>query len=698
MENVDKSKDQLLEELQRLQNRVDTLERLELENKPVVDSQVLLASILESCDDAIIGKTLEGSILSWNKGAEHLYGYSAEEVIGRSIAVLVPANKPDEIPQILEKIRRGERIQHYEAVRRRKDGQLLYVSLTISPIKDSVGQIVGASTIARDMTERKLFEEALQESERRFHLMANSAPVMIWIAGTDTLCYFLNKFWLDFTGRTLEQESGNGWAEGVHPADLDRCLATYLSAFEARSDFRMEYRLKRADGEYRWILDNGIPYYTPGNNFAGYIGSCIDITERKQMEEALQKTQAQLLQSQKLESVGRLAGGIAHDFNNLLTAITGYSELILLGLDEQDPLHTDITEIEKAANRAANLTRQLLAFSRQQVMQPRVLNLNEVMTDMDKLLHRLIGEDIELVSIPSSNLGQVWVDPGQIDQVIVNLAVNARDAMPDGGMLTIETANMELDEEYGSVGHLEVKTGPYVMLAITDTGSGMDAATQEKIFEPFFTTKEVGKGTGLGLATVYGIVNQSNGYIWVYSEPGVGTTFKIYLPRVRALPIAEGQNSASTPTAWAEASGPISLTASEKEQIRANNSTYTILVVEDESMVRELICRVLIGAGYKVIKAGDGQEAIGMLEQYSGQVDLVVTDIIMPRMGGRELIEQLKNRWATIKVICMSGYTDRVVVRHNILNKCNNFLQKPFTPRALLNALNQVLTVSAEKV
>lgn len=392
--------------------------------------------------------------------------------------------------------------------------------------------------------------------------------------------------------------------------------------------------------------------------------------EREKIEaiDALRITEEQLQQAQKLEAVGRLAGGIAHDFNNLLTAIIGYSELTLRRLPANDPLKINIDEIKKASERAASLTRQLLAFSRKQVMQPKVLDLNSVVSDLEKMLARMIGEDIELRTSLEPKLGNVKADPTQLEQVIMNLAINARDAMPTGGKLTIETANVTLDEAYARR-HVTVTPGPYVMLAVSDNGKGMDAETQRHMFEPFFTTKESGKGTGLGLSMVYGIVKQSGGNIWVYSEPEHGTTFKIYLPTV------EDQTTSLETT-----SEPVRESASE-----------TVLLVEDEEVVRSLLLEVLEDEGYHVLPASSGAEALDLSASYKGHIHLLITDVVMPGMSGTQLVKQLAARSGDVKVLYMSGYTDDAIVNHGVLDPGVSFLQKPFTPNGVLLKVREVL-------
>jgi nitrogen-specific signal transduction histidine kinase/CheY-like chemotaxis protein len=392
-----------------------------------------------------------------------------------------------------------------------------------------------------------------------------------------------------------------------------------------------------------------------------FIAIKVEVTERKRLEQ-------QLRQAQKMEAVGRLAGGVAHDFNNLLTIISGYSELLLEHPGEVEPLRGYVNEIRNASGRAASLTRQLLAFSRQQVLAPRVLDLNAVVANVEKMLKRLIGEDIDLVTVLGESLWPVKADPGQLEQVLLNLAVNARDAMPKGGMLTIETANVEMDKSYAQR-HFPLSPGPYVLLAFSDTGIGMDAETQARLFEPFFTTKEMGKGTGLGLATVYGIVKQSGGYIWVYSKVGKGTTFKIYLPR----------------------SDEVAESEPRRNGVKAQSGTETLLLVEDEEAVRALVRSALKEKGYRVLEASGGEEALKLSEQYGGPIDLLVTDVVMPQMSGPELADRLANSHPQIKVLYISGYTDYAGLHHGALDLGAAFLQKPFSPEALARKVREVL-------
>ncbi len=394
-----------------------------------------------------------------------------------------------------------------------------------------------------------------------------------------------------------------------------------------------------------------------------------EVAERRQAEEALRKSEDQLRQAQKMEAIGLLAGGVAHDFNNMLTAIMGHSQLMRMRMTPQDPAVRDAEEIEKAANRAASLTRQLLAFSRQQVLQPKIVDLNHLISELDKMLRRLIGANIDLVTAPGSALGRVKVDPGQMEQVLLNLVVNARDAMPEGGKITMETSMVELDEAYAR-GRTGVRPGRHILLAVSDTGSGIDPEIRARIFEPFFTTKEPGKGTGLGLSTVYGIVKQSDGHIEVYSEAGRGTSFKIYLP---------------------VAQGPIGVVESENAKSGLSRGSETVLLVEDEDLVREVVRQALELHGYRVVEARNGKEGLDRFERNPTDIDLIVTDVMMPQLTGPELAARASQLRRDLKVVYMSGYTDKAIVHHGVLAEGAAYLQKPFTPDALARKVREVL-------
>ncbi len=446
----------------------------------------------------------------------------------------------------------------------------------------------------------------------------------------------------------------------VHPDDRVLVQQTVERAKRTPQHFSFEHRVVRPDGVVRHMHARGTILCDEMGMPSRAVGTAQDITERRSLED-------QFRQAQKMEAVGRLAGGVAHDFNNLLTVITSYAEFLLDDLAPEDPRRRDVEEIRNAGGSAAGLTRQLLAFSRQQVIQPQVLDLNDVVTNGEKLVKRVVGEDIEVVTAPGPELGGVKADPGQLEQVIMNLAVNARDAMPRGGKLTLETANVELDEVYVQ-GHPLAKPGQYVMLGVSDTGVGMDEQTQARVFEPFFTTKEA--GTGLGLATVYGIVKQSGGLIRVYSEPGHGTSFKIYLPRVD------------------EPAEELAASAVTADSLRG---TETVLLAEDAAGLRVVARQVLERYGYRILEAPNGEAALRLAAKHHGLIHLLLTDVVMPERSGRQLAEDLAVVRPGVKVLYMSGYTDDAVVRHGVLEHGVSFLQKPFTPDALARKVRQVL-------
>jgi signal transduction histidine kinase len=453
------------------------------------------------------------------------------------------------------------------------------------------------------------------------------------------------------------------WRETIRDA-VERCG-------REGAPFDVEAEIVTAKSTRLWVRSIGSALRNAEGVITHVHGSVQDVTPQKVAEARHAKLEEQFRQAQKMETVGSLAGGVAHDFNNLMSIVLSYSELAAADLKGDDPLRADLDEIRAAGLRAVALTRQLLAFSRQQVLAPRIVDLGEIVAGMRNMLRRLIGEDVELTVTGAPGLGKVLVDPGQLEQVIMNLAVNARDAMPQGGMLTIETAAVALDVAYASE-HVDVTPGPHVMLAVSDTGSGMDAATQARMFEPFFTTKQKGKGTGLGLATVFGIVRQSGGTLWVYSEPGKGTTFKIYFP------VADGDAAA------ADAAPPSSARGSAR-------GSETILLVEDDERVRAVTHTILRKYGYRVMEAQNGGEAFLLCEQHTATIHLLLTDVVMPRMSGRQLAERLVPLRPAMKVLYMSGYTDDAIVRHGILDSTIAFIQKPITPEALARKVRDVL-------
>jgi two-component system cell cycle sensor histidine kinase/response regulator CckA len=543
-------------------------------------------------------------------------------------------------------------------------------------LKDKLGRLTPAVNRElheyRERVARRRVEAALVESEGRFRRLAESGIIGITVADVKGNIFEANDAYLNLVGYSREELLSGGvrWVDLTPPEFLpltERATAQ-LEASGVAPPFETE--TIRKDGR-RVPVIVGVAML----EYPKCIAITADISERKQAEQgrthaesALRKSEEQLRQAQKMEAVGRLAGGIAHDFNNVLSIILSYAEVLLEDLKPADPLRRDLEQIRAAALRAAGLTRQLLLFSRQQVAEPRVVDLNDVLVGLDRMLGRILGEDVELVLVPPKAPGRIKVDPTHIEQLILNLVVNARDAMPKGGKLTLETANVELDDEY-VLAHLPAKAGSYVMLAVTDTGTGMDRATQARIFEPFFTTKETGKGTGLGLSTVFGIVQQSGGSVWVYSELDHGTTFKIYLPRVDA-----------------EVDGP-----KRHVEPATLRGTETILLVEDEEAVRLVVSGALRRLGYSVIVAQNAGEALLLCERQQGPIALLLTDVVMPQMSGPELAARLVATRPEMKVLCMSGYTDDSIVRHGVLESGVAFIQKPVTPTMLSKKIREVL-------
>jgi PAS domain S-box-containing protein len=519
-----------------------------------------------------------------------------------------------------------------------------------------------------DITERKQVEEALRESERRLRLAQEAAKSGSWEWDLRTnQNYWSEEVW-PLYGLTPQScvPSYEAWRQSIHPEDRARAAAAANEAASHGAELNVEWRVNDPAGRERWLMSRGQPQRGEDGRVERYLGIVVDITERKGAEEEKERLQLQLAQAQKMESIGRLAGGVAHDFNNLLTVINGYSRLLLDRLKAGDPLRDGLEEIHKAGERAAGLTQQLLAFSRKQILQPRALDLNRVVGEMRPMLARLMGEDVEVCVKLRAEATTIFADPHQLERVLMNLAVNSRDAMPHGGEFTIETGVAEWGESDGQL-RTGAHAGPYVTLTVSDTGVGMNEETRGHIFEPFFTTKGVGKGTGLGLPTIHGIVEQSGGYVEVDSELGCGTTFKIYLPRVE-----DASADSGTP-----------------EAVSAMGGKETVLVVEDQPEVRGYAAAALRAYGYQVIEAANANEALLVCERES--VDLMLTDVVMPSLSGRELADRLKQCRPGIKVLFMSGYTDDTIVHHGVLEKDAEFIQKPFSPGQLAIKVREVL-------
>ncbi|MCC5847470.1 MAG: PAS domain S-box protein [Verrucomicrobia bacterium] len=656
----------------------------------------------------------------------------------------------------------------------RKDGTLFWANGTMSVIRDAAGGVRGFVKVLRDLTERKSAENELRLSETRFRSLITATAQVVWTADAMGENFIATPTWGEYTGFPDEEVEGWGWMNALHPADRGRTARRWRHSLETKERFEVDYRVRRADGEYRQITARAVPILDKEGSVLEWVGVCEDRTEQRQIEEGLRfrdwaiqalsqgiiitdpnqadnpiiyasrgfegitgyatdevlgrncrflqgpdtdpatvrvmheailagrecsveilnykrdgtpfwnalfltpvhdesgkicnyvgvladVTERRTLerafqQSQKMDAIGRLAGGVAHDFNNLLTIIFGLSDMLLLDMPETNPQRWHVAEIRKAGDRAAALTQQLLAFSRKQVIEPVVHDLNNRVALTQRMLERLLGEDIAIVTILDPNLPRIMADPGQVDQVVMNLCVNARDAMPTGGRLTIETHEFMLGQKL--LDYPDLRPGRFAQLCVTDTGHGMSDAVKSQIFEPFYTTKEPGKGTGLGLATVFGIVKQSNAHISVDSEVGIGTTFRILFPAVDdRLPGPDG----------------------EGHHIGPLHGTETILMVEDEEGVRKIARIALETQGYTVLVAAGGTDAIHIAERHSGPIHLVLTDVVMPDMGGVKLAEALRSRHPDIKILFMSGYTDDALIRHGVTGGTDTFLQKPFT-------------------
>jgi len=611
----------------------------------------------------------DNRIVYSNPASWAMFGYTSEELEAmlpeQFLALVHPPDRATSDERARKRLAGEDVVPEFEVRIVRKDGLVRWVQSFNNPI-DFKGRRAYLST-SIDITERKQAESALRDRERQLqHVVASSPAVLFMLrpeGGRFTGFGWMSDNIESVLGYTAAETLGSEWwLSNVHPQDRDAILDQFVSDMRSRGYNSSEYRFRHRDGHYVWIRGEARLLRDSAGQPVEVVGSISDITERKRLED-------QFRQAQKMEAVGLFAGGVAHDFNNLMTIISGYGQMLLRGLPPGDPKRDMVSQLLQAGDRAAKLTRQLLAFSRQTVLEPKVLNLNEVIRENETMLKRLIGEDVQLTTILDPGLEPVKVDPNQFVQVIMNLATNGRDAMPKGGKLTIETANVTLDEISAALVP-EAKPGYYVLLTVRDNGTGMTPEVRARIFEPFFTTKAPGKGSGLGLATVYGIVKQSGGFACVESEPGRGTTFKIYFAVVKE----RIRTSSSTTPALSVARGG-----------------ETILLVEDEDEVRSMVRIMLEQAGYTVLQANGASEALRIATEHAGPIHALVTDVVMPKVSGRELVETLIRRRPDVKVLYMSGYTDDTIVRHGVLQAEVAFLQKPFTAEALTNKVRELL-------
>ena len=630
-----------------------------------------LVSLMNNVPGVVYRGLRDWSLVFIGADVTRITGYTPEEFLSGAVTwrEFIHPEDIDFVKQIFrEAVREKRQVLRVEYRALHKDGSIRWLADRRQLIYDAEGNFAYVDGLLLEITDRKRSEEKLRATYEKFQAVVGASPLAIVALTPEGNVTMWNSAAERMTGWTEEEALGS--LLPIVPEEKKGEFRALLGrAVGSESLSGVEVRRQKRDGSPIDVSIWTSPLRDDHGKVVGVMAFLADITERKQMEETLHKSEEHLRQSQKIEVVGRLAGGIAHDFNNLLTAIRGYSDLLLHRINSSSPLRRDVEEIRKAGERASSLTRQLLAFSRKQVLQPKVLDLNAVVAGMDRMLRRLIGEDIDLVAVLKPRLWNVQVDPGQVEQVIMNIVVNARDAMRKGGKVTIETANVDLDDRYVRR-HEVVKPGEYVLLAISDTGMGMDEEMKSHLFEPFYTTKEKGKGTGLGLSTVYGIVKQSGGYIWVYSEVGKGATFKVYFPRFESADVE---------------------TKKEGPSDSVPRGLETVLVVEDEEVVRELVRSILEGNGYTVLAASNGIEAQNVGRSHPAPIHLIVMDVVMPKMGGREAAESLAPHLPGVKVLYMSGYTDEAIVHHGVLEPGIPFLEKPFTPEALLRKVRQVL-------
>ncbi len=626
-------------------------------------SEARFRELAEMLPEVVIETTPDLTLTYANRRAFALFGYSPEDLADglTSLDLLVPEEHERAKTNLTGPLS-GDREGATEWLARRKDGSTFPILFHMSPITEG-GDVVGQRGVIVDITERKLVEEALRESEQRLQGVFDSTADYLMLLDRDHRVLLINRV---EPGLTREAVIGTPLYELSGPEQGVQ-IKHHLDRVVQRNE-RQQYDTTyvRPDGTTAHFSSVAAPILLSGQ-VAGSVISAREVTDRIELENEKARLEERYRHSQKMEAIGRLAGGVAHDFNNVLCVVTGHAALVLEDLAAGDPLRESIEEIEKAANRAADLTMQLLAFSRKQIIEPKVIDLGHVIRRMHTMLVRLIGEDIILRSMPQKGIGMVRADPGQIGQIVLNLVINARDAMPDGGELLVETTAVTLDEDYCAT-HTNATPGAFVMLAVSDTGSGMSAEIREKIFEPFFTTKELGQGTGLGLATVFGIVEQNNGGIEVYSEPGIGTTFKVYLPCVDAV---EAFYPSATPT-------PV-------------GGNETVLVVEDDGMVRSLAIRLLKRAGYRVLAAGSATDALLTAQQHEGPIELLLTDVVMPIMNGRDLAVRLTQLRPLIKVLFTSGYTQSVIAHHGVLDEGVQFVAKPYSFDTLSRRVREVL-------
>ncbi len=600
-----------------------------------------------------------------NNAMARMYGLdSAEQIVGVTLGELLPRSDPANIEYLRAFVRGGYRITDAESHELGRDGGSRYfLNNMVGIVRD--GHLIRAWGSQRDITGRKETESALRASELRYRALVTAASSLVWTSDPAGRFVKRQASWEGYTGQPWAEHREQGWINALHPDDREAVRRAWQRRIREPGSVHEDHaRLWSVEkNDYRHVLGRAVPVLDGAGSVREWIGTVTDVEERWIAEERLRR-------AERLETVGRLAGGIAHEANNQMSVILGSAQFVLRRLDIPDVVREDVEHIQRAAERTAGITQQLLAFSRRQVLQPQVLDLNALVQRSEPILRRTLGERSRLVVRPASGLGRVKADPGQLEQVLLNLVLNAHDAMPDGGTVTIETSNVALTPEYAALKPVAtIVPGPHLLLSVSDTGVGMDRETVGRAFEPFFTTKPIGEGTGLGLATVYGVVKQSGGYIWVYSEPGQGTTFKIYLPVVGGMPTERGRHDSMPLAMEGEA----------------------VLVVEDEASVRMIIGRVLREQGYRVLEAPHGRDALAIAGDPATRIDLIIADVVLPGLGGRELATRLAERRPGVPILFTSGYTGHDVVERGLIERDWPFLAKPVAPEALARKVRELL-------
>jgi PAS domain S-box-containing protein len=637
--------------------------------RDIEEATTRLAAIVASSSDAIIGKTLDGIVTSWNAAAERIFGYTEAEMVGRPIFSLIPESRHGAERELLARIRQGELVELGDVERIRKDGVPVPVALAVSPIRDSAGTVIGASSIMREITERKRAAEELARREERYRALVTATTSIVWTTDSDGRFAEPQTSWQEYTGQSWEDHRGLGWANALHGDDREEILAGWHQARVGRTVYETEGRVWCEPHQgYRHFVARFVPVTGTDGAIREWVGMVTDVEDRWLVEERLRHVE-------RMESVGRLAGGVAHEANNQMTVVLGTTALLQRRVHSSEVL-ADLELIKRAAERTAAVTQQLLAFSRRQLLQPQVVDLNAVVLTLEPVLRRALGETSRLVHRLAPDLGQILADPGQLDQVLLNLTLNARDAMPDGGTVTIETANVLVDHAFSAKRPTEAITpGPYARITVSDTGEGIAPDSLDHVFEPFFTTKGVGQGTGLGLSTVYGIVKQSGGFVTVSSVPGQGAAFDIYLPLTSV--VTPGGASAPPPPAKGE--------------------SELVLVVEDDAGVRGIVGRTLREQGYEVLEAASGPEALELADRRPFRPGLVIADVVMPGMSGGQLAVQLAERWTDVPVLFMSGYTGFDAVSWGFLESGRDFMPKPLDPDELARKVREILAAARER-